>query len=112
MHVPNTVVQASSDASRRAVWPTAPRPSRCSITGNRLYADNRRTQIDMRFAKIFRFGGRRLDVGVDLQNLLNTNYATAYETQYAYGAANGGTWNNPTTILGPRFARLNFTFNY
>jgi len=43
---------------------------------------------------------------------LNTNYGTAYETQYAYGAVNGGTWNNPTAILGPRFARLNFTFNY
>jgi hypothetical protein len=80
--------------------------------GNRLYADNRRTQLDMRFAKIFRLSGRRLDVGVDLQNLLNTNYGTAFETQYAYGVPNGGTWNNPTTILGPRFARFNLTFNY
>ena len=78
----------------------------------RLYADSRRTQIDMRFAKIFRFGGRRADIGVDLYNLLNTNYATTYETQYAYAVANGGTWNNPTAILGPRFVRLNFTFNY
>ena len=66
----------------------------------------------MRFAKIFRFGGRRADVGVDLNNLLNTNYATAYETQYAYGVANGSTWFNPTTILAPRFARLNFTLNF
>ena len=48
---------------------------------NRVYADTRRNQIDMRFAKVFRFGARRFDVGVDLQNLLNTNYATAYETQ-------------------------------
>ena len=81
-------------------------------TNNRLYADTRRNQIDMRFAKIFRFGPRRVDVGVDLQNLLNTNYATAYESQYSYTAANGGTWDNPTTILGPRFVRLNFTLNY
>ena len=51
--------------------------------GNRLYADTRRTQIDMRFAKVFRFGQRRADIGVDLYNLLNTNYATTYETQYA-----------------------------
>ena len=49
---------------------------------HRLYADERRTQIDMRFAKIFRFGPRRLDVGVDLGNLLNTNYATTYENTY------------------------------
>jgi hypothetical protein len=79
---------------------------------HRLYADTRRNQIDMRFAKVFRFSGRRLDVGVDLQNLLNTNYATVYERQYSYTAANGGTWHNPTTILGPRFMRLNFTLNY
>ena len=51
---------------------------------HRLYADNRRTQIDMRFAKIFRFGQRRLDVGVDLGNLLNTNYTTTYENTYQY----------------------------
>ncbi|HVH26148.1 MAG TPA: TonB-dependent receptor [Vicinamibacterales bacterium] len=79
---------------------------------HRLYADTRRNQIDMRFAKVFRFSGRRLDVGVDLQNLLNTNYPTAYESQYSYTAPNGGTWNNPTAILGPRFMRLNFTLNY
>ena len=79
---------------------------------HRLYADTRRNQIDMRFAKVFRFGGRRADVGVDLNNLLNTNYATAYETQYNYSAPNGGTWFNPTTILAPRFARLNFTLNF
>ena len=48
---------------------------------DRVYADTRRNQIDMRFAKVFRFGARRFDVGVDLQNLLNTNYATAYETR-------------------------------
>ena len=66
----------------------------------------------MRFAKILRFSGRRADVGVDLQNLLNTNYGVTYESQYDYSAANGGTWNNPITILGPRFVRLNLTFNF
>ena len=66
----------------------------------------------MRFAKVLRFGARRVDVGIDLQNLLNTNYPTAYESQYSYTAANGGTWDNPTTILGTRFMRLNFTLNY
>jgi hypothetical protein len=73
---------------------------------NRLYADSRRNQIDMRFAKVFRFGGRRADVGVDLTNLLNTNYATAYEGQF------GASFLNPTSILAPRFVRLNFTFNF
>jgi hypothetical protein len=79
---------------------------------NKIVADTRRTQIDMRFAKIVRFSGRRLDVGLDLQNLLNTNYGTVFESQYAYGVANGGTWLNPTTILGPRFVRVNLTFSF
>jgi hypothetical protein len=79
---------------------------------NKIIADNRRTQIDMRFAKIVRFGGRRADIGLDLQNLLNTNYGTVFESQYDYFAANGGTWLNPTTILGPRFVRVNLTFNF
>ncbi len=78
---------------------------------NRLYAEGRRNQIDMRFAKVFRFGTRRADVGIDLTNLLNTNYATAYEAQYAF-TGNGGTFLNPTTITAPRFARFNFTLNF
>jgi hypothetical protein len=51
-------------------------------------------------------------IGVDLTNLLNSNYATAYESNYSYTQPNGGTWHNPTTILAPRFVRLNFTLNY
>ena len=46
---------------------------------HRLFADNRRMQIDMRFAKILRFGATRADIGIDLGNLLNTNYATGYD---------------------------------
>ena len=54
----------------------------------------------------------RTDIGVDLYNLLNTNYALGYETTYSYTQPNGGTWQNPNSILPPRFARLNFTINY
>jgi hypothetical protein len=79
---------------------------------NRLYVDNRRTQFDMRFAKTLRFGRTRTDIGVDLYNLLNNNYALGYESSYSYTQANGGTWLNPNSILSPRFARLNFTINY
>ena len=79
---------------------------------NRLYADNRRTQVDLRFAKILRFGRTRTDVGVDLYNLFNSNYALSYESNYNYTQPNGGTWLNPTSILSPRFARFNVTINY
>ena len=80
---------------------------------NRIYVDNRQTQIDMRFAKVLRFGRTRTDIGVDLSNLLNTNYATTYATTYDITpGANGGTWGNPTAIYPPRFVRLNFTVNF
>jgi hypothetical protein len=79
---------------------------------NRLYSDNRRTQIDMRFAKIVRFGRVRADVGIDLYNLLNSNYATGYESAYSPTQPNGGTWFNPTSVTPPRFARFNLTINY
>jgi hypothetical protein len=82
---------------------------------HRLYADTRRTQVDMRVAKIFRFGKTRLDVGVDGENLLNTNYPTTYDNTYQYSVGNtarGGTWNNPTAIYTPRYARLNVTVSF
>lgn len=69
----------------------------------------------MRFAKIVRFGRTRTDIGVDLSNLLNTNYATSYESQYEYSVgntANGGTWSQPTGVFSPRFVRLNFTLHF
>jgi len=112
-NVPNTVVQ--SLLGRLPPGGLANGNTAVLLIDNgdkRVYADNRRTQIDMRFAKIIRLGPRRLDVGVDLQNLLNTNYATTYQSQYDFVAANGGTWFNPTTILAPRFVRLNFTLNF
>ena len=36
----------------------------------------------MRFAKVLRFGRTRTDIGVDLWNLFNTNYATTYQGTY------------------------------
>lgn len=79
---------------------------------HRLYEGNRRTQVDMRFAKVFRFASRRADIGLDLGNLLNTNYATNYQNTYEYTAVNGGPWNNPTAVYTPRFVRVNLTFDF
>jgi hypothetical protein len=112
LNVPNTVVQSLLGRLPPGGLATGTTVVALLDESHRLYADTRRNQIDMRFAKVVRFGARRVDIGIDLQNLLNTNYPTAYESQYSYTAVNGGTWENPTTILGPRFMRLNFTLNY
>ncbi len=110
-NVPNTVVQ--SILGRLPPNGLATGNTTVALIDNdtRMYAENRRTQVDMRFAKIVRAGRTRTDIGADLGNLLNTNYATVYESQFDY-ATNGGTWLNPTSIVGPRFVRLNVTVNF
>jgi hypothetical protein len=84
-------------------------------TDHRLFTGERRTQVDMRFAKILHFGNTRADLGVDVWNLFNTNYGTTFEGTYQYSIGNtaqGSTWNIPTSIYAPRYARLNVTFSF
>ena len=113
--VPNSVVLAALGHLPPGSFLTG--RTNIPITDNehRLYADNRRTQIDMRFAKIVRVGKARANVGVDLNNLLNTNYATAYNGTYLYGLDNtprASGWGTPTGIYTPRFVRLNFSIDF
>jgi len=110
--VPNSVVQQLLGRLPPGATPFGTTTVALLDNEHRLYADERRTQVDMRFAKIFRFAGTRADVGVDLGNLLNTNYTTGFDNTYDYSAGNvdqGGGWNDPTSIYTPRFARLNLT---
>jgi hypothetical protein len=112
--VPNTVIQGIIGRLPPGGLATGNTSVEILDNDHRLFAD-RRTQIDMRFAKILRFGKRRMDIGVDLANLLNTNYATTYENTYQYSVANaatGGTWSNPTAIYTPRFVRWNVTVDF
>jgi len=75
-----------------------------------LYAE-RINSIDMRFAKILRFGGTRTNVGIDLYNMLNANTGTAFQQTFD-PLTNGATWLRPTQILNPRFVRFNVTVDF
>ena len=79
-------------------------------TPQMLYPD-RRTQLDMRFAKILRFRGARYDVGVDLYNMLNSNSPLSYDETYQY-TDNGATWLRPQSITQPRLVRFNVTMAF
>jgi hypothetical protein len=68
----------------------------------------RRNNIDMRIAKILRFGATRAQVGVDIYNLLNADTVTNYN----YGFVPGGTWLTPTTIVPARYARFSVQFDF
>jgi hypothetical protein len=67
--------------------------------------------LDMRFAKIFRFNRARANVGLDLYNLFNANTPTAYEGTYTYNNVNNR-WFNPTTVVNPRFMRFSVQFDF
>ena len=65
---------------------------------NTLFED-RLTQLDVRVAKSFRFGGARVRAMADVYNLLNANTVLSSNGRY------GGTtspWPLPTAILGAR----------
>jgi hypothetical protein len=76
-----------------------------------LYTLQRFNLVDMRFAKILRFGNRRMDVGIDLYNLFNRNFTTLYQQTYEQ-RTNGAAWLTPTAIAAPRLARFHVTVNF
>jgi hypothetical protein len=113
--VPNTVIQASLGHLPANALASGNTTIQLIDNSNKLFVDNRRTQIDMRFAKVLRLGRTRSDIGLDLNNLLNTNYATGYNTTYIYNTDNTprpGGWSVPTSIYAPRFLRVNYTINF
>ena len=73
-----------------------------------IYGD-RINAVDMRFAKVLRFGRTRTNIGIDLYNLFNANTGTAFNQ--AFGT-DGSAWLRPTTVLNPRFLRFNVTFDF
>jgi hypothetical protein len=67
--------------------------------------------MDVRFAKVLRFGRTRLNVGMDLYNLFNANTPTTYEAVFD-PATNGARWMQPTAVLNPRAARFNVQLDF
>jgi hypothetical protein len=75
-----------------------------------IYGD-RVNAMDMRFAKVLKFGKTRTNVGLDVYNLFNSNTPTTYESVYD-PATNGARWLQPTAVLLPRFMRVNVQFDF
>jgi hypothetical protein len=62
-------------------------------------------QFDLRVGKIFRFGGTRTSVNLDVYNLLNSDTVLAENSSY-------GAWQRPTQLLIARFAKISATFDF
>jgi Carboxypeptidase regulatory-like domain len=119
--VPNSMIVGA--LGHLPVGATATGTTTILLTDNehRVYADERRTQVDMRFAKVLRFSRTRTDVGVDVNNLFNTSYATGFNQTYVQGTNPASSdnlgprpagWGTPTGLAFPRFVRFNLTFNF
>jgi len=65
--------------------------------------------VDMRFAKILRFGRTRTNVGIDLYNIFNTNTGTTFNQNFG---TDGATYRQEVTLLNPRFLRFNVTVDF
>ena len=76
-----------------------------AVYGDRINA------VDMRFAKVLRFGKTKTNVGLDVYNLFNSNTPTTYETVYD-PATNGAKWMTPTAVLLSRFMRFNVQVDF
>ncbi len=68
----------------------------------------RRNNIDLRVAKIIRFGTTRTLVGIDIFNLMNADTVTNYN----FGFVPGGSWLTPTAITPARYARISVQVDF
>jgi hypothetical protein len=83
-----------------------------SVTINLLepgtqYGD-RVNEVDLRLAKVLRFGRTRTNVGVDIYNLLNS--AAVLTQNQAFTP--GGRWLVPTSVLAARFAKFSASIDF
>jgi len=114
-NIPGQVIAANYAVPNSVVQPLLGRPlsgSAATTTVNLLspstfYAD-RVNQVDLRFAKILRFGGRRLQASADLFNALNTSVPETYNNAYSPT----GSWQVPTAILSGRLLKLSAQFDF
>jgi hypothetical protein len=71
-----------------------------------LYGD-RVNELDFKIAKIMRFGGMRLNAGLEIYNALNANATLTYAQTFTLTNFSGpGAWLQPTQVMTPRFFKL------
>ena len=69
----------------------------------------RRNNIDMRVAKIFRYGRTRAQIGFDIYNLTNTDVVTGFNQTFSPTST---TWLTPTDIQPARYAKISAQFDF
>jgi len=69
---------------------------------------DRVNEVDLRFAKVVRFGRTRTHLGVDIFNILNSDATLTYNQTFAPG----GAWLTPQSVMTPRFVKLSAQIDF
>jgi hypothetical protein len=69
---------------------------------------DRVNELDLRIAKVLRFGRTRTTAGIDVYNLTNSNAVLTYNQTFVPG----GTWLQPLSVLTPRFLKLSAQIDF
>ena len=70
---------------------------------------NRINQVDLRFAKILRFGRTRTNVGFDIYNVGNSAPVLGYAQTFVL---TNDAWLRPTSVLQPRFVKFSAQIDF
>jgi hypothetical protein len=117
--IPGQLITASSTYTSSQIAPSLGRPLSTATATVNLVAPgsifgDRMNQVDVRFTKIFRMGGRRLQGMVDLYNALNGNTILVYSNTYGAtaGATAGAAWQRPQVIMPGRVVKFGLQANF
>jgi len=103
--VSNALVQPSLG---RPLSNNAPNVSVNLIEPGTLYGD-RINEVDLRIAKILRFGRTRTNVGFDVYNITNSAPVLSYNQAFSPTTT---TWLTPTAVLQPRFWKFSVQVDF
>ena len=75
---------------------------------------DRVNELNLRFAKILRFGRMRTNVGVDVFNVLNSDAILTYNQTFQLPSATApnGSWLVPQSVLTPRFMKVSAQIDF
>ena len=69
--------------------------------------------LDLRFAKILRFGRTRNTIGLDIYNVTNSAAILTYNQSFNPAATTGSqAWLAPTSVLTPRFVKIGVQIDF
>jgi hypothetical protein len=79
-----------------------------SVWGDRV------NEIDLRIAKVLRFGRTRSNIGVDIYNLFNSDAILTYNQTFSPTVQPGqpGAWLTPQSLLSPRFVKFSAQIDF